>query len=915
MRTFEVTGHQEGSWLDLDSGAPASRLVHALAARFVCDASAMCMDATRLEQLFCEIFHSVGLAARGPVLWALRCGSGPQASGGVRYMTLACDPGVAPASEARFSRAFTEFARKTWLAAPSDSFEAHLLELGPPLGGDARYLWFTPQAKRGEAAQVHLRPGQPSTFKLLGVDEQAQLPSTSPAWPQEPHSAARAFWRSDYLVISECFPSQRSHWNDESKSVSRTAKRLFGGPGQPHVLALSAADVARYRGGPSPVLLAVPSLSPRDAILLTQIDALLLGIDGPSSHIAVMARSCGVPIAFHPDCRNPGTFAVAGVTAQSGDQVDFGLISGLDLGTGNPAARSAAAAPALPPAVETQIASRVRVATSRPTSSSVGLCRSEEHLFLSGHMRIVGDYVQAICQGGKPEIPADMATAVRDGFRGQLAAHSPEIHYRLLDLAMQDVLVDERGDPTKLSGLRGAQWCLAAGLYEWQLQQVRTVLQERPAKGLRLYVSAPSTFAASEIEACRALFLRSGLRQIPGVIAEFGVMIESPALCLSASKIARMAQFFAFGLNDLTQHCVGISRQDWPRVRDQYLMDGRLLDDPFSNLFAPVGDLVDSAIGTIASLNPEAMFTLCGTPAASDAALSRFAAREDLRFCAEPSSVEDVERRLSLILQGRALPPVSSAHAWTSQCIADAFVALKSAQPPFAREIALSWIRPYCADSFRDEMNWKVIKKRLLATLFGRETGVFLEPGWTIEAVDAEIASISTSATRRISVFPSVISCHSLSSPIPADYSRQWAEAFLADQSNDTHLHIFEQADENQLCFRAVFQATHIEIEAGWGQAMYVFEAERGKHPIATCTLAWSGEPLGGKVAGEARIDSALSMLYSTQADWLLSVGLCISSLLGTETFALEGYFDPSTLEIPVVVDIDLPLDFVWNVR
>ena len=413
------------------------------------------------------------------------------------------------------------------------------------------------------------------------------------------------------------------------------------------------------------------------------------------------------------------------------------------------------------------------------------------------------------------------------------------------------------------------------------------------------------TEGKTEIEACRALFLRSGLRQIPGVIAEFGVMIESPALCISASKIARMAQFFAFGLNDLTQHCVGISRQDWPRVRDQYLMDGRLLDDPFSNLFAPVGDLVDSAIGTIASLNPEAIFTLCGTPATSDAALFRFAAREDLRFCAEPSYVEDVERRLAVILVGRQPQPVSSAHAWTSQCVADAFVALKSAQLPLAREIALGWVRPY----------WKVIKKHLLALLFGREAGVFLEPGWTIEVVDAAIASISTSATRRISVFPSVISCHSLSSPIPADYSRQWTEAFLAGQSNDAYLHIFEQADENQLCFRAVFQATHIEIEAGWGQAMYVFEAERGKHPIATCTLAWSGEPLGGKVAGEARIDSALSMLCSTQTDWLLSVGLCISSLLGTETFALEGYFDPLTLETPVVVDIDLPLDFVWNVR
>src|SRR3546814_1806903 len=73
-----------------------------------------------------------------------------------------------------------------------------------------------------------------------------------------------------------------------------------------------------------------------------------------------------------------------------------------------------------------------------------------------------------------------------------------------------------------------------------------------------------------------------------------GTMIELPRAALLAREIARTAEFFSFGTNDLTQTTFGISRDDSASFLDAYQRRGILEKDPFVSLDVEgVGDLVD----------------------------------------------------------------------------------------------------------------------------------------------------------------------------------------------------------------------------------------------------------------------------------------------------------------------------------
>ena len=63
-----------------------------------------------------------------------------------------------------------------------------------------------------------------------------------------------------------------------------------------------------------------------------------------------------------------------------------------------------------------------------------------------------------------------------------------------------------------------------------------------------------------------------------------GTMIELPRAALVANEIAKVADFFSFGTNDLTQTTYGISRDDSSRFLDTYLEKNILDIDPFVSL-------------------------------------------------------------------------------------------------------------------------------------------------------------------------------------------------------------------------------------------------------------------------------------------------------------------------------------------
>lgn len=92
-----------------------------------------------------------------------------------------------------------------------------------------------------------------------------------------------------------------------------------------------------------------------------------------------------------------------------------------------------------------------------------------------------------------------------------------------------------------------------------------------------------------------------------------GTMIELPRAALTADAIAREAEFFSFGTNDLTQTTYGLSRDDAGHFLPQYIDTGVLKKDPFVALDRRgVGELVKIGFERGRSTRPDLKVGICG---------------------------------------------------------------------------------------------------------------------------------------------------------------------------------------------------------------------------------------------------------------------------------------------------------------
>lgn len=91
-----------------------------------------------------------------------------------------------------------------------------------------------------------------------------------------------------------------------------------------------------------------------------------------------------------------------------------------------------------------------------------------------------------------------------------------------------------------------------------------------------------------------------------------GTMIELPAAALLADKIASYADFFSFGTNDLTQTCLGLSRDDFNSFFTDYNEFDLLDKNPFQYLQEPVKELVGMAVERGRYVRPDLSCGLCG---------------------------------------------------------------------------------------------------------------------------------------------------------------------------------------------------------------------------------------------------------------------------------------------------------------
>ena len=91
-----------------------------------------------------------------------------------------------------------------------------------------------------------------------------------------------------------------------------------------------------------------------------------------------------------------------------------------------------------------------------------------------------------------------------------------------------------------------------------------------------------------------------------------GTMIELPRAAIKAKDIAKYAEFFSFGTNDLTQTTFGISRDDSGKFLNDYIENKIFTVDPFVSIDEGVADLIEIAVHKGKSKNKELKLGICG---------------------------------------------------------------------------------------------------------------------------------------------------------------------------------------------------------------------------------------------------------------------------------------------------------------
>jgi pyruvate,orthophosphate dikinase len=92
-----------------------------------------------------------------------------------------------------------------------------------------------------------------------------------------------------------------------------------------------------------------------------------------------------------------------------------------------------------------------------------------------------------------------------------------------------------------------------------------------------------------------------------------GTMIELPRACMVADEIAEEADFFSFGTNDLTQTCLGLSRDDAGKFLPNYVLHGLLPEDPFVSIDRDgVGALMRIAVAKGRKKHQQLEMGICG---------------------------------------------------------------------------------------------------------------------------------------------------------------------------------------------------------------------------------------------------------------------------------------------------------------
>lgn len=196
--------------------------------------------------------------------------------------------------------------------------------------------------------------------------------------------------------------------------------------------------------------------------------------------------------------------------------------------------------------------------------------------------------------------------------------------------------IEKRGEAlhevNPMMGHRGVRLHMSYPLIaETQYRAIFTATAELQREGFAPHpeIMIPVTISARELSFQRAICDRvkaeveGTTRQF--ILYNFGTMIEIPRAALTADRMARAAEFFSFGTNDLTQMTFGFSRDDVGTFMGEYLGNKILDADPFQTIDTKsVGKLVEFGIQGGRSKRPDLKCGVCGEHGGDPASIRFF---------------------------------------------------------------------------------------------------------------------------------------------------------------------------------------------------------------------------------------------------------------------------------------------------
>ena len=447
------------------------------------------------------------------------------------------------------------------------------------------------------------------------------------------------------------------------KATSPVARALGASPGAACGKAVFTADDAKeWAEKGEKVILVRLETSPEDIEGMKAAEGILTARGGMTSHAAVVARGMGKCCVsgcteMVMDEANK-QFTLGGKLYKEGDFIS------LDGSTGN-------IYDGIIPTVEATIAGeferimswadkyrtlKVRTNADTPADAKkarelgaegIGLCRTE-HMFFEGDR--IDAFREMICSDTAQEREAALAKILpiqqSDFEKLYEALEGHPVTIRFLDPPLHEFVPTEKADIEKLAAAKGKtvaeieaiidslhefnpmmghRGCRLAVTYP-EIARMQTsaviraainVKKKHPDWEIVPEIMIPLVGDSKEFRFVKNIVVETAENEIKSsgteLEYEVGTMIEIPRAALTADEIAKDADFFCFGTNDLTQMTFGFSRDDAGKFLESYYKQKIFESDPFAKLDrAGVGKLMDMAIRLGRPVNPKLHIGICG---------------------------------------------------------------------------------------------------------------------------------------------------------------------------------------------------------------------------------------------------------------------------------------------------------------